>query len=114
MLQHVCWHLGSEHVPRKMELPIQCRNVSFTEYIADCARRLFINRLTLCSSSKELSSLFLSREPFLSCLEPAPCLLVSFVCSANDIQTEKPTSFSCFLPTSSLKCLDVRFQIREG
>lgn len=76
MLQHVCWHFGSERVPRKVELPIiQRRSVSFTEYIAYCARRLFINRFKLCSSSKELLSLFPSCEPLLSCLEPAACLL---------------------------------------
>jgi len=84
MNQHACWHFDSEHVPRKTELPVQHRNVSFTKYIADCARRLVINRLTLCSSSKELLSLFLSCEPFLSCLEPAACLLVSFICSVKE------------------------------
>lgn len=38
ILQRVCWLFGSECVPRKMELPIQCKNASFTKYIADRAR----------------------------------------------------------------------------
>lgn len=71
VLQHMCWHFGREHVPRKMELPIHHRNVSSTTHTAGCARQLFINRLTLCSSGTEVLSLILSCEPFLSCLEPA-------------------------------------------
>lgn len=122
MLQHVCWHFGSERVPRKMELPIQHRNVGFTEYIADCARQLFINRLTLRSSSKELLSLFLFCEPFPSCLEPGARLLVSFVRSVKEWYSNwfsewtNPHLFHVysFLPASSLKCLDIGFQIREG
>lgn len=38
MLQHMCWHFGREHFPRKMELPIHHRNVRSTTHAAGCAR----------------------------------------------------------------------------
>lgn len=51
----------------------QCKNASFTERVADCARWAFINRSVLCSQTKTCYCFSLMSK---FCLEPAACLLL--------------------------------------